>query len=90
MNKNNPHSLKQEFTEYARTCILSRRPSDKDSFVIGRSAADRYVLFVEVDKLFSYNPEKWKDINSILDIDSSEKNKRNILKNLSSSVIFMP
>lgn len=75
MNKNNPHSLKQEFTEYARTCILSRRPSDKDNFVIGRSAADSYVSFVEVDKLFSYNPEKWKDINSIFDIDSSEKIK---------------
>ena len=51
MNKNNPHSLKQEFTEYARTCILSRRPSDKEDFVIGRSAADSYVSFVEVDKL---------------------------------------
>ena len=54
---------------------MSRRPSDKEDFVIGRSAADSYVSFVEVDKLFSYNPEKWKDINSIFDIDSSEKIK---------------
>ena len=85
MNKNNPHSLKQEFTEYARTCILSRRPSDKDNFVIGRSAADSYVLFVEVDKLFSYNPEKWKDINSIFDIDSSEKIKEIYLELINDS-----
>ena len=85
MNKNNPHSLKQEFTEYARTCILSRRPSDKEDFVIGRSAADSYVSFVEVDKLFSYNPEKWKDINSIFDIDSSEKIKEIYLELISDS-----
>ena len=85
MNKNNPHSLKQEFTEYARTCILSRRPSDKEDFVIGRSAADSYVSFVEVDKLFSYNPEKWKDINSIFDIDSSEKIKEIYLELINDS-----
>lgn len=85
MNKNNPHSLKQEFTEYARTCILSRRPSDKDNIVIGRSAADSYVSFVEVDKLFSYNPEKWKDINSIFDIDSSEKIKEIYLELINDS-----
>ena len=81
----NPHILKQEFIEYARTCILSRRPSNKENFVIGRSAADSYVSFVEVDKLFSYNPEKWKDINSIFDIDSSERIKEIYLELVSDS-----
>ena len=71
----NSKNLKQEFIEYTRNCILSRRPSDKSEFTIGRTAADSYVSFVEVDKLFSYNPEKWKDIKSIFDIDSSEKIK---------------
>ncbi|MDD6803657.1 MAG: AAA family ATPase [Prevotellaceae bacterium] len=81
----NPYILKQEFIEYARTCILSRRPSNKENFVIGRSAADSYVSFVEVDKLFSYNPEKWKDINSIFDIDSSERIKEIYLELVSDS-----
>ena len=71
----NSNVLRQEFIEYARNCILSRRPSDRSDFTIGQTAADSYVSFVEVDKLFSYNPEKWKDIKSIFDIDSSERIK---------------
>ena len=73
MEKSN--KLRQEFIEYARNCFLSRRPSIKSDFIIGQTAADSYVSFVEVDKLFSYNPEKWKDIRSIFDIDSSERIK---------------
>lgn len=69
----NSDKLKQEFIEYTRTCILSRRPSDKTNFIIGRTAADSYVSFVEVDKLFSYNPSKWASIKTIFDIDSSER-----------------
>ena len=71
----NSNDLKHEFIEYTRNCILSRRPSNKSDFLIGETAADSYVSFVEVDKLFSYNPEKWKDIKSIFDIDSSERIK---------------
>lgn len=71
----NSNNLRQEFIEYARNCILSRRPSNKEDFIIGQTAADSYVSFVEVDKLFSYNPEKWKGIKSIFDIDSSERIK---------------
>ena len=71
----NSNDLKHEFIEYIRNCILSRRPSNKSDFLIGQTAADSYVSFVEVDKLFSYNPEKWKDIKSIFDIDSSERIK---------------
>lgn len=74
-NMANSNDLKHEFIEYTRNCILSRRPSNKSDFLIGKTAADSYVSFVEVDKLFSYNPEKWKDIKSIFDIDSSERIK---------------
>ena len=69
----NSDKLKQEFIEYTRTCILSRRPSDKTKFILGSTAADSYVSFVEVDKLFSYNPSKWASIKTIFDIDSSER-----------------
>ena len=71
----NSNDLKHEFIEYTRDCILSRKPSNKSDFLIGKTAANSYVSFVEVDKLFSYNPEKWKDIKSIFDIDSSERIK---------------
>ena len=71
----NSNDLKHEFIEYTRNCILSRRPSNKSDFLIGQTAAVSYVSFVEVDKLFSYNPEKWKEIKSIFDIDSSERIK---------------
>ena len=74
-NMANSNDLKHEFIEYTRNCILSRRPSNKSDFLIGQTAAVSYVSFVEVDKLFSYNPEKWKDIKSIFDIDSSERIK---------------
>ena len=71
----NSDDLRQEFIKYARSCFLSRRSSGNSDFLIGQTAADSYVSFVEVDKLFSYNPEKWKDIRSIFDIDSSERIK---------------
>lgn len=67
--------LKYEFEEYAKKCILSRRPANKTDFIIGKSAADSYISFVEVDKLFSYNPEKWQNIKTIFDIESSERIK---------------
>lgn len=71
----NSDKLKYEFKEYARNCILSRRPANKTDFIIGRTAADSYISFVEVDKLFSYNPEKWQNIKTIFDIESSERIK---------------
>lgn len=67
------NKLRKEFQEYVYSCVLSRRPANKTEVIIGRSAAESYLSFVEVDKLFSYNPARWKHIESIFDIDSSKE-----------------
>ena len=67
------NNLRKEFQEYVYSCVLSRRPANKTEVIIGRSAAESYLSFVEVDKLFSYNPTRWKHIVSIFDIDSSKE-----------------
>lgn len=67
------NKLRKEFQEYVYSCVLSRRPANKTEVIIGRSAAESYLSFVEVDKLFSYNPARWKHIESIFDIESSKE-----------------
>ena len=67
------NNLRKEFQEYVYSCVLSRRPANKTEVIIGRSAAESYLSFVEVDKLFSYNPSRWKHIESIFNIDSSKE-----------------
>lgn len=65
--------IRKEFQEYVNSCVLTRRPKNKTDITIGGTAADSYMSFVEVDKLFSYNPSHWVHINSIFDITSSKK-----------------
>ena len=63
--------IKEQFRTYLSNCVQTRRQTGK-SFIIGRTAVDSYVSFVEADKLFDYAPEEWKTIDSIFDITSSE------------------
>lgn len=65
-------SIKEQFRTYLSNCVQTRRQTGK-SFIIGRTAVDSYVSFVETDKLFDYAPDEWRDIDSIFDITSSEK-----------------
>ena len=65
-------SIKEQFRTYLSNCVQTRRQTGK-SFLIGRTAVDSYVSFVEADKLFDYAPDEWRDIDSIFDITSSEK-----------------
>jgi 5-methylcytosine-specific restriction endonuclease McrBC GTP-binding regulatory subunit McrB len=65
-------SIKEQFRTYLSNCVQTRRQTGK-SFIIGRTAVDSYVSFVEADKLFDYAPDEWKTIDSIFDITSSEK-----------------
>ena len=65
-------SIKEQFRTYLSNCVQTRRQTGK-SFIIGRTAVDSYVSFVEADKLFDYAPDEWSDIDSIFDITSSEK-----------------
>lgn len=65
-------SIKEQFRTYLSNCVQTRRQTGK-SFIIGRTAVDSYVSFVEADKLFDYAPDEWRDVDSIFDITSSEK-----------------
>lgn len=69
----NSETLENEFREYIKGCVLSRRPTNKADFIIGKNAAESYICFVKPDKLFSYNPTKWAHVKDIFDIDSSER-----------------
>ena len=60
----NSETLENEFREYIKGCVLSRRPTNKADFIIGKNAAESYICFVKPDKLFSYNPTKWAQLNS--------------------------
>ena len=69
----NSETLENEFREYIKGCVLSRRPTNKADFIKGKNAAESYICFVRPDKLFSYNPTKWAHVKDIFDIDSSER-----------------
>ena len=69
----NSKTLENEFREYIKRCVLSRRPVNKTDFIIGRSAAESYISFVKPEKLFSYNSAKWAHVKDIFDIQSSER-----------------
>lgn len=69
----NSETLENEFRDYIKGCVLSRRPANKTDIIIGKNAAESYISFVKPDKLFSYNPTKWAHIKDIFDIDSSER-----------------
>ena len=69
----NSKTLENEFREYIKRCVLSRRPVNKTDFIIGRSAAESYISFVKPEKLFSYNSAKWAHIKDIFDIQSPER-----------------
>ena len=69
----NSETLENEFRDYIKGCVLSRRPANKTDIIIGKNAAESYISFVKPDKLFSYNPTKWAHVKDIFDIDSSER-----------------
>lgn len=69
----NSETLENEYRDYIKGCVLSRRPASKTDFIIGKNAAESYINFVKPDKLFSYNPTKWAHVKDIFEIDSSER-----------------
>lgn len=59
--------VKSEFKYYlANVARSSRRTSE--GFNLGRTAVDSFMSFLEPDRLFDYNPEKWGHITSLYDI----------------------
>ena len=54
----NSDKLKQEFIEYTRTCILSRRPSDKTKFIL--KLARTMDLTINLRHIMNFGKAKFK------------------------------
>ena len=59
--------LKEEFTFYLSNIARSSRRTDK-GFNLQPTAVQSFLAFLEVDRLFDYNPEIWKHIKSMYDV----------------------
>ena len=61
--------IKEEFTYYLLNIARSSRRTDK-GFNLQVTAVQSFLAFLEVDRLFDYNPEIWQHIKSMYDITS--------------------
>lgn len=59
--------IKEEFTYYLSNIVRSSRRTEK-GFNLQPTAVQSFLTFLEVDRLFDYNPEIWKHIKSMYDI----------------------
>ena len=59
--------IKEEFAYYLSNIARSSRRTDK-GFNLQPTAVQSFLAFLEVDRLFDYNPEIWKHIKSMYDI----------------------
>lgn len=59
--------IKEEFAYYLSNIARSSRRTDK-GFNLRPTAVQSFLAFLEVDRLFDYNPEIWKHIKSMYDI----------------------
>ena len=59
--------IKEEFTYYLSNIARSSQRRNK-VFNLQPTAVQSYLAFLEVDRLFDYNPEIWKHIKSMYDI----------------------
>ena len=64
---NSRQRIKEEFSYYLSNIARSSRRTDK-GFNLQPTAVQSFLAFLEVDKLFDYNPEIWKHIKSMYDI----------------------
>ena len=73
--KNYRDIIKSEFKYYLANVARSARRTS-EGFNLGRTAVDSFMSFLEANKLFDYNPEKWSHIESMYDITNPEKVKQ--------------
>ena len=59
--------IKKEFSYYLTNVARSARRTS-DGFNLGQTAVGSFLSFIEVDKLFDYDPVKWSHIQSLYDI----------------------
>ena len=64
---------KERFLKYLQTCVKSTRATENNPLLLGGNAPKDYVRFLESDRLFDYNPNKWAHIGSMYDINDYNK-----------------
>ncbi len=73
--ENNRDIIKSEFKYYLANVARSARRTS-EGFNLGKTAVDSFMSFIEANRLFDYNPEKWSHIESMYDITNPEKVKQ--------------
>ena len=73
--KDNRDIVKSEFQYYLANVARSARRTS-DGFNLGRTAVDSFLAFIEPERLFDYNPEKWSRIKSMYDLTSPDEVKQ--------------
>lgn len=67
--------IKEEFTFYLTHVAKSARRTEK-GYNLQPTAVQSFLSFLDVNRLFDYNPEKWKDIECIYDITDPDELSR--------------
>ncbi len=67
--------IKEEFTFYLTHVAKSARKTEK-GYNLQPTAVQSFLSFLDVNRLFDYNPEKWKDIECIYDITDPDELSR--------------
>lgn len=67
--------IKSEFKYFLANVARSARRTS-EGFNLGKTAVDSFMSFLEANRLFDYNPEKWSHIESMYDITDPEEVKQ--------------
>lgn len=82
--------IKDLYKEYLSSCVLAKKSSaDVEKLFFGYSTVTSYMAFLNTEKLFDYNPVKWKHITNIFDYTSSVQFKSEILDVLYNDTDFI-
>lgn len=68
----NRKKVEEKFKYYLTSIARSKKTGEK----LKPSSISSYLIFIKCDKLFDYNPTKWKQIESIYDISSLDEINR--------------
>lgn len=67
--------IKEEFTFYLTNIARSSRRTER-GYNLQATAVQSFLSFLEVDKLFDYSPENWRNIDSMYDITDPDEVSR--------------
>ena len=68
----NRKKVEEDFKYYLTNIARSKKTGEK----LKPSSISSYLIFIKCDKLFDYNPTKWKQIESIYDVSSLDEINR--------------